>query len=68
MRIIIEVSKEELEEMNMTVDDLKYNIIHDLDQMRDYSGYNVDVVCFDPAGSKMTLSRVVDHLRLHEEL
>jgi len=68
MRIVIEVSPEELKEMDVTVDLLKEHIIYDLDCNRDYSGYNVDVVCVDPSSSKLTLSRVTDHLRVFGEL
>lgn len=68
MRIIIEVSPKELEEMKMTVEDLKYHVIHDLDHMRDYSGYNVDVVCIDQESSKMTLSKVVDLVREYSQM
>lgn len=68
MRIVVEVSPTELEEMGVTVDELKANVIEDLDNGRDYSGFNVDVVSVDPASNKMTLSRCVDHVRFFSEL
>lgn len=68
MRIVVEVSPSELQEMGVTVDELKQNVIEDLDNSRDYSGYNVDVVCVDPDSKKMTLSACLDHVRFYEEL
>ncbi len=68
MRIVVEVSPSELQEMGVTVDELKQNVIEDLDNSRDYSGYNVDVVSIDKDSNKMTLSRVVDHVRFFNEL
>lgn len=70
MRIVVEVSPEELKEMDLTIDSLKESVIYDLEYSGDdhYSGYTVDIVCVDPTSSKMTLSRVIDYIRDYEEL
>lgn len=68
MRIVVEVSPNELQEMNVTVEELKWNVVEDLDKSRDYSGYNVDVISVDPDTNKMTLSRCIDHVRFFSEL
>jgi hypothetical protein len=43
MWITIEVDKEDLEEVNMTPEELKEAIIQDLDDARDYPGFYVKI-------------------------
>lgn len=49
MKIKVEVSVEELDEMGLTPDELKHSIIYDLDYDADdrYVGYNVEVIVND---------------------
>ncbi len=70
MRIVVEVSPSELEEMCLDVDQLKQSIIYDLESSgdMDYSGYTLDIICVDPSSTKMTLSKVVDQVRLFSDL
>lgn len=47
MKITVEVTKKELEEMGVNRERLKEFIVEDLDDARDYVGYNVEVVIKD---------------------
>lgn len=68
MKITVEVTPMELEEMSMEIEDLKFNIITDLDSCRDYSGYDVEIVCVDPDSKALTLSGIVEHIRFVNNL
>lgn len=43
MWITVEVDKEDLEELDMTPEELKEAIIEDLDDAREYPGFNVKI-------------------------
>lgn len=43
MWITVEVDKEDLEELDMTPEELKEAIIQDLDDAREYPGFNVKI-------------------------
>lgn len=48
VKIIVELTKEELEKSGFTdIADLKANIIDDLDDAREYPGFNVEVRLVD---------------------
>ncbi|MEP8883483.1 hypothetical protein [Enterobacter kobei] len=44
MKITVHVTRDELEEMESGTADLKQKIIYDLDNARDYSGFNVEII------------------------
>lgn len=44
MKITVIVTKEELSEMEMSVSELNRQVLEDLDNARDYVGFNVEVV------------------------
>lgn len=44
MKITVSVTKEELSEMGMSAPELNRTILEDLDNARDYVGFNVEVV------------------------
>jgi len=43
MWITVEVDQEDLDEVKMSVEELKQTIIEDLDNARDYPGFNVKI-------------------------
>ncbi|MCA1178911.1 MULTISPECIES: hypothetical protein [unclassified Pantoea] len=43
MKILVQVTQEELEEMEVGEQDLLRNVLEDLDNARSYSGFSVDV-------------------------
>lgn len=43
MKITVQVTREELEEMKVGEQDLLRNVLEDLDNARAYSGFSVDV-------------------------
>ncbi|EOL9077649.1 hypothetical protein ACM92Y_004318 [Cronobacter malonaticus] len=43
MQIIIRVTEAELAELNVTAEELKDNVISDLDDAREYPGFNVEI-------------------------
>lgn len=47
MNITVEVTEAELDEMDMTAEQLHVSIIMDLDRETDYVGYNVEVIVND---------------------
>lgn len=48
MNIVVYVTNAELDEMDVTEDELKQSVIHDLSQKdEDYSGFDVDIVVTD---------------------
>jgi hypothetical protein len=47
MKITVEVTNEELDEMDLTAEQLHVQVIMDLDRETDYVGYNVEVIVND---------------------
>lgn len=47
MKITVEVTQGELDDMGMSAEELDTTIVGDLDDSRDYSGYNVYVKVVD---------------------
>lgn len=47
MRIDIKVTDGELDEMELTAEELRKAIINDLDKARDYAGFNVHILMSD---------------------
>lgn len=47
MNITVEVTEDELAEMDMTPYELKIAFLHDLGKGEDYVGYNIEVVVND---------------------
>lgn len=43
MKIIIKVTEAELADVNMSAEELKANVIADLDDAREYPGFNVEI-------------------------
>ncbi|HID7507794.1 TPA: hypothetical protein ACXHW4_001617 [Enterobacter hormaechei] len=43
MKITVSVTKEELSEMQMSASELNRQVLEDLDNARDYVGFNVEV-------------------------
>lgn len=43
MKIIIQVTEAELAEVEMSSEELKANVIADLDDAREYPGFNVEI-------------------------
>ncbi len=43
MEVVVRVTEEELEELGMTTEELHYAVVDDLDDARDYPGFNVTV-------------------------
>ncbi|MBE4946305.1 MULTISPECIES: hypothetical protein [unclassified Enterobacter cloacae complex] len=44
MKITVSVTKEELSEMEMSAPELNRTVLEDLDNARDYAGFNVEVL------------------------
>jgi len=43
MEVVVRVTEEELNELGMTTEELHYAVVDDLDDARDYPGFNVTV-------------------------